>query len=160
MQKPGTRICDSTQGGQRSDRLSIARREPKLLDQLDQALRSRHRPPRIEQTYCLWVKRSSYFKNSRHPAGMTEPKIGAMLTRPAVSATNSDILLPCTCGRAAIASDLCTSPFGNRSNEVSCGQETRTPHLMRINLIIVRHPIYPRKGGGMKAQLAPGRMDW
>ncbi len=58
MRKPGTTICDSTQGGQRSDRYTS----------------------RTEQTYCQWVKRFIYFHNSRHPAGMTEPEIDPLLT--------------------------------------------------------------------------------
>jgi hypothetical protein len=32
----------------------------------------------------------------------------------------------------------------SRSNSVLCGEETKTPHLMRINLIIVG-PLWQRK---------------
>ena len=34
--------------------------------------------------------------------------------------------------------------IGNHSNRVLCGQKTQTPHLMRINLIIV---VRTTKGG-------------
>ena len=55
-------------------------RKPKLLDQLRQALRSRHYSRRTEQTYCHWVKRFIYFHNIRQPAEMAEPEINAFLT--------------------------------------------------------------------------------
>ena len=57
---------------------------PRLLDQLRQALRSRHYSRRTEQTYCQWVKRFIYFHNVRHPAEMGEPEINAFLIHLAV----------------------------------------------------------------------------
>jgi hypothetical protein len=53
-------------------------RKPKLLDQLRQALRSRHYSRRTEQTYCPWVKRFIYFHDIRHPAEMAEPEINGI----------------------------------------------------------------------------------
>lgn len=61
-----------------------AARAPKLLDQLREALRSRHYSPRTEQTYCQWVKRFIYYHNVRHPGEMAEPEINAFLTNLAV----------------------------------------------------------------------------
>ena len=58
--------------------------KPKLLDQLREALRSRHYSRRTEQTYCHWVKRFIYFHNVRHPSEMGEPEINAFLTHLAV----------------------------------------------------------------------------
>ncbi len=58
--------------------------KPKLLDRLAQALRSRHYSRRTEQTYCMWVKRFTYFHHIRHPAEMGEPEINAFLTHLAV----------------------------------------------------------------------------
>lgn len=58
--------------------------KPKLLDQLRQALRSRHYSRRTEQTYCHWVRRYIHFHNVRHPAEMAEPEINAFLTYLAV----------------------------------------------------------------------------
>jgi hypothetical protein len=58
--------------------------KPKLLDQLREALRSRHYSHRTEQTYCHWVKRFIYFHNVRHPSEMGEPEINAFLTHLAV----------------------------------------------------------------------------
>jgi len=59
-------------------------KQPKLLDLLRQALRSRHYSRRTEQTYCHWVKRFIYFHKVRHPAEMGEPEINAFLTHLAV----------------------------------------------------------------------------
>ncbi len=58
--------------------------QPKLLDRMREALRSRHYSRRTEQTYCHWVKRFIYFHNVRHPAEMAEPQINAFLTHLAV----------------------------------------------------------------------------
>ena len=58
--------------------------QPKLLDQLREALRSRHYSRRTEQTYCQWVKRYIHFHNVRHPAEMAEPEINDFLTHLAV----------------------------------------------------------------------------
>ena len=65
---------------------AVAGREakPKLLDQLREALRSRHYSHRTEQTYCHWVKRFIYFHNVRHPSEIREPEINAFLPHLAV----------------------------------------------------------------------------
>lgn len=57
---------------------------PKLLDQLRQALRSRHYSPRTEQVYCHWVRRYIHFHSVRHPAEMAEPEMNGFLTHLAV----------------------------------------------------------------------------
>ena len=57
-----------------------------LIDQMRQALRSRHYSRRTEQAYCLWVRRFIYFHGKRHPATMAEPEINAFLTHLAVTA--------------------------------------------------------------------------
>jgi len=62
----------------------VSETRPKLLDQLREALRSRHYSRRTEQTYCHWVKRFIYFYNVRPPAEMAEPEMNAFLTHLAV----------------------------------------------------------------------------
>ena len=59
-------------------------RKPKLLDQLREAMKSRHYSHRTEETYCHWVKRFIFFHNVRHPVEMAEPEINAFLTHLAV----------------------------------------------------------------------------
>jgi len=63
---------------------SGAGEKPKLMNQLREALRSRHYSRRTEQTYCHWVKRFIYFHKVRHPAEMAEPEINAFLTHLAI----------------------------------------------------------------------------
>lgn len=58
--------------------------KPRLLDQMREALRSRHYSGRTEQTCCHWVKRFIVYHNVRHPAEMGEPQINAFLTHLAV----------------------------------------------------------------------------
>jgi hypothetical protein len=60
------------------------RTKPKLLDQMREAMRSRHYSHRTEETYCHWVKRFIFFHNVHHPAEMAEPEINAFLTHLAV----------------------------------------------------------------------------
>jgi len=54
------------------------------MDQLRQALCSRHYSRRTEQTYCQWVKRFIHFHKLRHPSEMAEPEINLYLTHLAV----------------------------------------------------------------------------
>jgi len=63
---------------------SPAKQQPKLLDRLREALRSRHYSRRTEQSYCHWVKRFIFFHHVRHPADMAEPEINAFLTHLAI----------------------------------------------------------------------------
>jgi integron integrase len=58
--------------------------DPKLLDQLREALRSRHYSRRTERTYCMWVKRFVLYHHLRHPKEMGEAEINAYLTHLAV----------------------------------------------------------------------------
>ena len=74
--------ADSGSPGQNAPVVSA--RTPKLMDQLHEALRSRHYSRRTEQAYCHWVRRFIFFHNVRHPAEMAEPNIKAFLTHPAV----------------------------------------------------------------------------
>jgi integron integrase len=76
------------------DKPASRSRPPKLIDQMCEALRSRHYSRRTEQTYCQWVKRYIRFHHVRHPAEMAEPEIDAFLThltvKEKVSASTQD----------------------------------------------------------------------
>ena len=54
--------------------------QPRLLDRLRLALRSRHYSRRTEKSYVMWVRRFIFFHNLRHPAEMAEPEINSFLT--------------------------------------------------------------------------------
>ena len=58
--------------------------KPKLLDQVRQAIRTRHYSPKTEDSYVHWVKRFIFFHNKRHPAEMAEPEIASFLSNLAV----------------------------------------------------------------------------
>src|SRR5215471_4670963 len=55
--------------------------KPKLLDQVRQAIRTRHYSYRTEKAYVHWIKRFIFFYNERHPLEMGEAEIGRFLSR-------------------------------------------------------------------------------
>jgi integron integrase len=54
--------------------------KPKLLDQVRQAIRTRHYSDKTEKAYAHWIKRYIFFHNKRHPLEMSEPEIGQFLS--------------------------------------------------------------------------------
>lgn len=54
--------------------------QPKLMDELREALRTRHYSRRTEQAYVLWAERYIRFHHLRHPLEMGEPEINSFLT--------------------------------------------------------------------------------
>lgn len=63
--------------------LSTAR-EPRLLDQVRNALRRLHYSYRTEQAYIQWTRRFIFFHQKRHPREMGEAQVAAFLTHLAV----------------------------------------------------------------------------
>jgi len=62
-----------------ADRMRL-RRRPRLIEELRQALRSKHYSRRTEQSYCNWVNRFLRFHRMRHPDKMGEAEINAFLS--------------------------------------------------------------------------------
>ncbi|WP_169239617.1 integron integrase [Candidatus Roseilinea sp. NK_OTU-006] len=56
----------------------------KLLDQVSDAIRTKHYSYRTEQTYKDWIKRFILFHHKRHPKDMGAPEIQAFITHLAV----------------------------------------------------------------------------
>jgi len=54
--------------------------KPKLLDQVRQAIRTRHYSYMTEKAYIAWIKRFIFFHNKRHPVGMGESEIAQFLS--------------------------------------------------------------------------------
>jgi integron integrase len=54
--------------------------KPKLLDQVRQAIRTRHYTPKTEESYVHWIKRFIFFHNRRHPVEMSEKEIAQFLS--------------------------------------------------------------------------------
>jgi site-specific recombinase XerD len=51
-----------------------------LLDQVRQAIRTRHYSIKTEEAYVGWIKRFIFFHNKRHPAEMGEQEIARFLS--------------------------------------------------------------------------------
>jgi hypothetical protein len=54
--------------------------KPNLLDEVRQAIRTRHYSFRTEKAYVHWIKRFIFFHNKRHPAEMAEAEIAQFLS--------------------------------------------------------------------------------
>ena len=54
--------------------------KPKLLDQVRQAIRTRHYSYMTEKAYVGWIRRFIFFHNKRHPAEMGEAEIARFLS--------------------------------------------------------------------------------
>lgn len=57
---------------------------PRLLEQMREAIRTRHYSIRTEESYLQWVRRFILFSGKRHPADMGAPELEAFLTYLAV----------------------------------------------------------------------------
>jgi integron integrase len=58
--------------------------QPKLLDRVRTAIRTRHYSLRTEEAYVGWIRRYIFFHGKRHPAEMGESEINAFLSYLAV----------------------------------------------------------------------------
>ena len=58
--------------------------KPRLLDQVREAVRSRHYSRRTEKTYVAWIRRFILFHGKRHPAAMGQAEITQFLSALAV----------------------------------------------------------------------------
>lgn len=54
---------------------ALSSAKPKLLDQVRQAIRTRHYSYMTEKAYVGWIKRFIFFHNKRHPAEMAEQRL-------------------------------------------------------------------------------------
>ena len=58
---------------------------PRLLEQVQNLIRTRHYSYRTEQTYIYWIKQYIFFHGKRHPAEMGATEVSAFLTHLAVA---------------------------------------------------------------------------
>ncbi len=54
--------------------------KPRLLDQVREAIRTRHYSVKTEEAYVGWIKRFTFFHNKPHPAEMREHEIARFLS--------------------------------------------------------------------------------
>jgi integron integrase len=59
-------------------------RKPRLLDQVREAIRTRHYSLRTEEAYVSWIKRFIFFHGKRHPLEMGQQEIAQFLSALAV----------------------------------------------------------------------------
>jgi len=64
--------------------------QPRLLDQVRDAIRLRHYSLRTEQAYIGWIKRYIYFHDKKHPNSMGESEITKFLSYLATKRKVSD----------------------------------------------------------------------
>ena len=64
----------------------VVQAKPKLLDQVRDAIRTRHYSYRTEEAYAGWIKRFILFHHKRHPAEMGAPEVSAFLSSLATAA--------------------------------------------------------------------------
>ena len=55
-------------------------KQKKLLDQVRDAIRTKHYSARTEKTYIDWIRRYIIFHNKRHPKEMSVPEVQAYIT--------------------------------------------------------------------------------
>jgi len=85
VEAPATQL---RHGSQRAgDRLPAAPgAKPKLLDQVRDAIRTRHYSYRTEEAYVGWIRRFILFHGKRHPAEMGAAEVSAFLSALAITA--------------------------------------------------------------------------
>jgi len=67
-----------------SPSLSIQQKQPRLLDQVRYALRTKHYSLRTEKSYVHWIKQFILYHDKKHPVHLGEAEINRFLTHLAV----------------------------------------------------------------------------
>ena len=106
-------------------------RQPKLLDRVRIAIRTRHYSLRTEEAYVGWTRRFIFFHNKRHPAEMGEPEINAFLSQLAVkdrvSASTQNQAL---CALLFLYRHVLEKPFPQLENLVRARRPIRLPAVL------------------------------
>jgi hypothetical protein len=94
MSEMGLRTFVSTAFGRRWHRRPVESARPRLLDQVREAIRTRHYSRRTEQAYAYWIRRFIAFHHMAHPSTMGAREVSAFLawlaTRQQVSASTQN----------------------------------------------------------------------
>src|SRR5215831_19149430 len=105
--------------------------QPKLLDRLRIAIRTRHYSIRTEEAYVGWVRRFIFFHDKRHPAEMSEPEINGFLShlavRDHVSASTQNQAL---CALLFLYRHVLEKPFPDLERLVRAKRTRRLPVVM------------------------------
>jgi integron integrase len=105
--------------------------QPRLLDRVRIAIRTRHYSLRTEEAYVGWIKRYVFFHNKRHPQDMGELEINAFLShlavRGRVSASTQNQAL---CALLFLYRRVLEKPFPQLENLVRAKRPARLPTVM------------------------------
>ena len=105
--------------------------QPRLLDRVRIAIRTRHYSLRTEEAYVAWIRRFIFFHNKRHPAEMGEPEINAFLSglavKDRVSASTQNQAL---CALLFLYRHVLEKPFPQLENLIRAKRPTRLPTVM------------------------------
>jgi len=88
--KPPLSYAVLSEDGQRGSVLAVHEtspvqpRQPRLLDRVRSALRTRHYSRRTEEAYVAWIRRYIFFHGKRHPGEMGAPELTGFLSSLAV----------------------------------------------------------------------------
>jgi integron integrase len=77
--RPNRDPIDASRSGPTAS-VSSSAPKAKLLDQVRQAIRTRHYSDRTEKAYIHWIKRYIFFHDKRHPQEMAEAEIARFLS--------------------------------------------------------------------------------
>ena len=103
-------------------------KQPKLLDQVRDAIRTKHYSMKTEEAYVHWIKRFILFHNKRHPKEMGEKEINQFLTHLAakekVSASTQNQAL---CAIVFLYKHVLKIELGNFGNIVWAKKREREP---------------------------------
>ena len=106
-------------------------RQPRLIDRLRTAIRTRHYSLRTEEAYIGWVKRFIFFHGRRHPADLGESEINAFLSHLAVhghvSASTQNQAL---CALLFLYRRVLERPFPNLERLIRAKRTKRLPVVM------------------------------
>ncbi len=110
--------------------------QPKLLDRLRDAIRSRHYSPRTEEAYVGWVRRFILFHGKRHPSSMGAEEVNAFLTTLAV---DQDVAAPTQ--SQALAAILFLYRHVLREPIPWIDDLVRARHRIRIPVVMTREEV-------------------
>lgn len=130
---------------------TLRAQEPRLLQQVHEAIRRLHYSRRTEEAYIHWIKRFVVWSGRRHPAALGEPEVSAFLSHLAsernVAATRNqalatllflykrvlgrDMSRPCFHGRYAY---LRQNPGVNTTSRVNNSSRPRSMAMEQIQV--------------------------
>ncbi len=108
-------------------------RQPRLLDRVREAIRTRHYSRRTEKTYVAWIRRYILFHGKRHPTEMGAAEITRFLTSLAVdgkvaAATQNQALN----ALVFFYKEVLGRPFGELGEVLRASKPKRLPEVLTV----------------------------